>query len=234
MLNDPTVRAHLAPVLLLLFTACGGGEQPPADQPPPEPAEAVPTYPPQECPEGATYREATTSKGVEQICEKDGIKHGPFKVWYSPELRAVDGVYSEGLPDDNWVWWYPNGNKKTKGGYNKSKQTGPWTWWYENGNTSEEGDFLQGRKAGTWTRYFESGKKLEEGLFHNGVKNGTWEYYRDDAENTLKRRERWQAGASAETTYFDATGKKEIKEPLPEDVDTDDTEAGGDEGSGGE
>ncbi len=215
-----------APAALI---GCGGGAQPepPPEAPPPEPA--GPSLPPLTCPEGSTYAVRETPKGIEQVCEISGVLHGPFRRWYDENTREVDGAFEHGATHGNWVWWYPDGTKRSKGSFTHGKQSGSWTFWYENGQKSEEGDFLAGRKAGTWTRYYESGRKRDEGLYHNGLKNGVWTYFRDDAENTVKRREQWQAGARKEVVYFAADGTTKIDKPLPEDVD----EGEGEDGAAG-
>ncbi len=204
---------------LLTLMGCGGGEVAPPPVPQADPGPAPPKYPFLVCPDDATFRESATTDGVEQICETTGVKNGPFRRWFTPELRAVDGNYKMGTADGAWVWWYPDGTKKSKGTYRSGKQAGSWTWWHENGTKIEEGDFLAGRKAGTWTRWYESETKKEEGMYHNGVKNGTWSYFRDDVENTVKRKETWQAGNKQESQFFAADGKTKIDEPLPEDVE---------------
>lgn len=198
---------------------CGGGAPAPAPEPQAEPGPAPPSYPPLACPEEATYREAQTAQGFEQLCEMAGVNNGPFRRWHDEQTRAVDGGYKMGQADGAWVWWYADGTKRTKGNYKSGKQAGSWTFWSESGARIEEGDFLGGRKAGTWTRWYESARKKEEGMYHNGVKNGTWVYFRDDAENTPKRKEVWQAGAKQEQTFLAEDGKTKIKEPLPGDID---------------
>ena len=136
----------------------------------------------------------------------DGIEHGAFLAWWTPEeagapfVKMQEGTYISGEREGVWIEWYPNGRVRNQGNYFQGMMhgtffwwdiagnqvgtvrmhmgTGWWTEWYESGDVRAEGEYLSGEKHGKWTVYHANGRLWMEDHYDHGLRHGVFtEYY---------------------------------------------------------
>ena len=155
------------------------------------------------CPEGAEslYFEIEGGDWNSTIkwCEKDGVEHGPFKIYENgwtdlgklPEKKLVDGSYLMGKKHGNWkeldlfriefhkgqkhgsaTYWNEEGEIWKEGSYKYDCPIGPWRFFDDEGNLVSEQTLDEGN--GNWISYHEDGSVEEKGAYLNCMKQGLW------------------------------------------------------------
>ncbi len=187
-------RTIATAVILLLTTACGGGEVAPDTRP--EVVKNLP--PPLNCPEGV-HKYGLATDQLEQWCETNtGKITGPYKSWHLSGNKFAVGQFHFGDAHGKWLWYYDNGKQQSTRSFVSGKDKGTWTSFTEDGKPQQQGDFLDGRATGTWVVYHSNGNIATEGRFHNGQKNGEWNWNDPTGERT--KQEVWEAGRLVAST----------------------------------
>lgn len=132
---------------------------------------------------------------------------GPYVQWFPDGTKAIEGNYSNALPQGTWTLWYENGNPMLQetlvngvssgesiGWYPNAKQAGRgqyangvrqgvWTVWYNNGAKMQEGAYVDDQQQGAWTYWYDNGNRKEAGNYEAGVRVGMWTWWdRDGAQ----------------------------------------------------
>jgi len=164
---------------------------------------------------------------------KNGLKNGEWKNFYSSGKIKGNGSYKNGKKTGMWCFYYKNGNIEEKGLYQNDKTNGVWKWFYQSGNILREENFLRGKEHGAFVEYskdfmiivkgnylngekdgfwfYNVGDQIEEGNYFSNKKDGIWKYY--FTNRTLKFEGNFIRGrAEGKHIYYFSNGKtKEIK-----------------------
>jgi hypothetical protein len=147
------------------------------------------------CPPGTVYTFTESPEGNAAWCDKDGKKHGNYRLLYPDGTDREKGGYLDGQEDGLWTSFHPGGTaRESRGTWNHGKRIGTWVYWAPSGKLAQEGDYLNGRRAGVWTEYDALGRTWKEGMYVNDSKDGNWTIYRPSEEGVIDHLERWERG----------------------------------------
>ena len=106
----------------------------------------------------------------------EGNREGEWIKYYNNEsnTKKEQSNYISGKLNGQLIKWFENGNKIEEGSYEEGKQSGLWTWYYETGIKKEETQFIDGQQNGIWTQWFSDGERKSERVFKNGERDGQW------------------------------------------------------------
>jgi len=126
------------------------------------------------CPENT--REVV--RALEQWCERDGVRQGPWRGWHSPVLVRGEGRYEDGRRYGLWTEWYDNGSRKSSGSYGGAGlRQGAWSWWFADGVPSAVGSYEGGDAHGAWTHWYPTGARASAGTYLHGENDGDWSFW---------------------------------------------------------
>lgn len=159
------------------------------DSLPPHPSHKVASYA-LVCPPGTQAQGEVPPKSLEQACVKtaaDGAKvfHGPYRSWYSSQIKESEGEYRDGKRQGVWYFWHPNAMPESKGFYDHGKRQGEWVFYVAEEDAYRH-FFVTYRddvEHGPWRRLHlaapgvEPRFTAEEGHVESGKRHGIWKTY---------------------------------------------------------
>lgn len=97
----------------------------------------------------------------------DGMKHGPWMVFFTNGRRRSEGAYLNGLRHGPWTYYHPNGHRKQEGTFRNGLYEGIYTTYHDNGNVNYQGAYgkhtgksSDGKKEGIWHCYCRDGETV--------------------------------------------------------------------------
>lgn len=138
------------------------------------------------------------------------IKDGPFTLYHTKNVKAIEGRFADNIPVGLWKQWYENGQLKDSGFLVSNNMAGTWRSWYENGVLSSVAEYPDpdsiyvqrssnivvppkgssildyrppfNSKHGQWKSYYPNGVLRDSGNYNHGGKQGLWKNYYDSAQ----------------------------------------------------
>jgi antitoxin component YwqK of YwqJK toxin-antitoxin module len=119
------------------------------------------------------------------IFDSLGLRHGPWKLFYSNGTIQAEGTYKNGLKYGDWSYYHSNNQLSQKGSYGeKELPKGTWIWYYENGSIIRKERFKNGLEEGELLEYNDTNLLVTQGTFMEGQKDGDWMHISGDYKMT--------------------------------------------------
>ena len=130
--------------------------------------------------------------------KKDGLWKYYSK---SPHIIKKEESYKDGIKDGPWRVYFRDGKLTSEIYWKDGKRHGSWTDFFQNGNPHVEATFENGVLVGNYTVYYSSKVVEKEGVYVKGKMNGIWRYYNEESE--LIRKERYDNGFLQQIAVFE-------------------------------
>jgi antitoxin component YwqK of YwqJK toxin-antitoxin module len=122
-------------------------------------------------PDGKPRVERDVARFSDNHFEADGV----YREYYSNGKVFVEGRFSRGRREGEWVFSYDNGQLNRKATYKKGQPDGSWEVFRADGTLTAKRSFKDGQRHGEWLTYDDTGKqKLSEEHYSDGQRDGVW------------------------------------------------------------
>lgn len=101
---------------------------------------------------------------IYEIHMGDSIPQMEFQ-YHKDGSILLEGVYTNGLREGEWISYFNNGNIWSKGYFSKGKRTGKGWIYYPNGKLRMKGSYKNGKKTGKWMVFDEEGTVIADDDF---------------------------------------------------------------------
>ncbi|MDA3882204.1 MAG: hypothetical protein PF481_02875 [Bacteroidales bacterium] len=69
---------------------------------------------------------------------KNGMRHGPCRMWHVNGNKKTECNYFENLYDGEFIEWFDDGTKNYEGFFNKGQASGSWKFYNRDGSLQSE------------------------------------------------------------------------------------------------
>ncbi len=156
-----------------------------------------------ECPAGSTPRRGvpvddsrTWANGIREAewCERDGMKHGPYRDWYPSGAQFRSSLYSEGELHGVRTIYRPNGSILSRSEHRNGRPFGEAIKFASDGRVAQRTTYRWvGERTEAHVRTFgKGGLPLAEGHLVDGKRDGPWTYF--DESGKRDAIEVWKGG----------------------------------------
>lgn len=115
-----------------------------------------------------TFYSETGDFRTKEETYRNGILHGPSRLYY-PEGGIVElKFYQDGILEGNWEKYDEQGNVRLKGNYKAGDKNGSLTVYGPKGQVLTRGKYTEGHLDGEWTYYTEEGKIKKKDTYKMG------------------------------------------------------------------
>jgi hypothetical protein len=125
--------------------------------------------------------------GLSVWCERGGLHHGPY------------------------VMWFPNGTVMRKGFVHDGALQGKQVVYYDDGQVADISFYQAGVPVGIWRHYYRNGKLASKTRYKRGVKHG-WSYRWHD-NGVVALREKHRRGKLLVRRRYDRDGSRWVAPP---------------------
>ena len=129
--------------------------------------------------------------------KKDGVWKYYSK---SPYYKTKEESYKDGVKDGPWRIFYPDGQLSAEVNWKDGVRDGPWREYFENGEPRIIANFVQGKLHGDYEIYILGNILIKKGQYYHGDMDGIWYYY--DDQGYLTKKERWYRGFLQQEAEF--------------------------------
>ena len=105
-----------------------------------------------------------------------GKPDGPYRAFYPNGHLKEEGVFKNGLREDEWTCWFPNGNIRSHRSYAAGRLHGVQRVYYANGTLWLEYGMRRGEYEGPHTTWYDDGAVKAAGTMTDGFVSGEWDY----------------------------------------------------------
>jgi hypothetical protein len=116
----------------------------------------------------------------------EGKPDGPYRAFYPNGHLKEEGVFKNGLREDEWTCWFPNGNIRSHRTYAAGRLNGVQRVYYANGTLWLEYGMRNGEYEGQHTTWYDDASIKASGAMADGFVTGEWDYA-IRINNTLKQ-----------------------------------------------
>lgn len=106
----------------------------------------------------------------------NGKLDGPYRAFYPNGHLKEEGVFKNGLREDEWTCWFPNGNIRSHRSYAAGRLHGVQRVYYANGTLWLEYGMRKGEYEGPHTTWYDDGAVKATGTMTEGFVSGEWDY----------------------------------------------------------
>ena len=106
----------------------------------------------------------------------NGKPDGPYRAFYPNGHLKEEGVFKNGLREDEWTCWFPNGNIRSHRSYAAGRLHGVQRVYYANGTLWLEYGMRRGEYEGPHTTWYDDGSVKAAGAMTDGFVSGEWDY----------------------------------------------------------
>ena len=129
---------------------------------------------------GSVYTEYTGGKRVENGEYADGLREGPWILYYENSQLDRKGSYKSGNRVGPWEFYLESGQLKIASSFNKDgEQEGLLELYYKNGQLEVRSFYKKGKENGPVEVYYENGQLHFKGSMKDGEFDGLVEYYNE-------------------------------------------------------
>jgi antitoxin component YwqK of YwqJK toxin-antitoxin module len=150
---------------------------------------------------------------------KDGMQHGPFKLWYKDGKLAEQGFFKYGYQDSIWKNFYETGKLKAIKSFKRGQPDGKCIFFFTSGDSAEVDTYDYGKKDGRWQTWYENGQVSAVTPYKNDLKEGEWIYYYDNG-NIQNRGTFVHDKKDGHYTAWSADGKKQMEGDFSKNKET--------------
>lgn len=130
---------------------------------------------------------------------------GPCFSFDKKGRKSIEGYYSDGLRDGEWLWRFGNGQEGKQVLYNRGMLDGTAVFWYANGQKRLEVDYTNGKKEGMLEYWYPDGtKRMEAGLAKNKL-SGTYIFWYPNGQ--MAKKAEYRNGAPVSMIEWNKKGK---------------------------
>src|SRR5687768_8396863 len=113
-----------------------------------------------DCPPGTKAVEAFVGYERGNWCaRKDGVRDGPYVIWYDATRKKEQGAFSAGRRMGEWKTWSLEGKPLSQGVYADDVRIGKWVTWYSSGSVEQVIEYMDGVANGDFVLYYKNGNK---------------------------------------------------------------------------
>ena len=101
--------------------------------------------------------------------------------------RVKNGEYVDGLKEGPWILYYENSQLDRKGSYKSGNRVGPWEFYLESGQLKIASSFNKdGEQEGLLELYYKNGQLEVRSFYKKGKENGPVEVYYENGQLHFK------------------------------------------------
>lgn len=138
------------------------------------------------------------------------IKDGPFTLFHKKNIKAIEGIFVNNIPEGVWKYYYENGQIKDSGLVVHNRMVGSWRLWNDKGTLLAISDYPNpdsitstyttvltptpkgapvidykppvGVRQGLSISFYENGKIMDSGFYAANKRTGLWKRYYDSGQ----------------------------------------------------
>jgi len=129
--------------------------------------------------------------------KKDSIWNYYTKI---PHILQKEEGYKDGVKHGPWRVYYRNGQLSSEIYWKDGKRDGEWNDYYEDGVPHVKAHFKDGKLEGEYKLFSTDSVLIKKGVYVDGKMEGVWKIYDDNGD--LSRKERFTKGVMQEEANF--------------------------------
>lgn len=121
------------------------------------------------------------SEGCVSVVNKDTLKQGPWKLYFTTGKINAEGSYFNGKMHGEWKYYHAsNGALEKTEQWRFGKQEGEQREFFPTGKLAKSITYKNGVYEGAFTSFFPSGKIKNKGMYQAGFPGGVWDSFHED------------------------------------------------------